>query len=79
MQMQSLSSRRTFFDIDLVVKTFKGLVNSSGFMRFFKFPPKIRDLRHTNTFLVNDLQLDLNRLKDMPYGRAKHIVLNSLS
>ncbi len=94
LHMQSLSSRRKFFDIDLIIKTFNGLINSSGFMRFFKLPPRIRDLRHTNSFLVsnnkcssidrcmkyfNDLQLDLNRLRDMPYGRAKRIVLNSMS
>jgi hypothetical protein len=53
----------------------------------------IKFSRHMNTFLIsndkcssidccmkyfNDLQLDLNRLKDMPYGRAKRLVLNTL-
>jgi hypothetical protein len=52
LNIDSLSNRRHFFDIDLVLKTFTGRLNSSDFLQFFKFPPTTRTLRHLNAFQV---------------------------
>jgi hypothetical protein len=89
LQIKPLNNRRKFFDIDLVVKSFNGLIDSSEFSRFFEFPPSVRDLRRTRTFLVsnskfssidrwtvNEFGLDLNQLCNMTYNRARRVILN---
>jgi hypothetical protein len=91
LQMQSLSNRRKFFDIDFIVKSFNGIINSSELLQFFEFPPSVRDLRRTSTFLIsnnkcssidrcmklfNELRLDLSQLSNLTYSRARRVVLN---
>ncbi len=89
LHMLSLSNRRKFSDIDLVVKSFNGMINSSEFLNFFEIPPSVRDLRHSSTFLVsnnkcssidrcmklfNEFGLNLNELCNMTYTRARRVI-----
>jgi hypothetical protein len=86
--------KTNFFDIDLVLKTFTGRLNSSDFLQFFKFPPTTRTLRHLNAFQVpnnkcsaidrcmsafNGLNIDLTTLRQLSYPRAKTLTRQRLN
>ena len=94
LHLQALDSRRKFFDIDFILKTFCNQINSSEFIEFFTFPPRTRVLRCHTSFLVsltnnssinrcmkvfNDLKLDINHISNLPYSRGKRIVLDALN
>jgi hypothetical protein len=94
LKLDSLSNRRHFFDIDLVLKTLTDRLNSSDFLQFFRFPPTSRTLRHPNAFQVpnnkcsainrcmsafNDLDIDLTTIRQSSYSRARTLARHKLN
>lgn len=94
LNIQLLSSRRKFFDIDLILKTFTNQIKSTEFLQFFTFPLRIRNLRHHQSFLIsttnesslnrcmryfNELKLDIDEISSFPYSRSRRMALEILN
>ena len=93
LNIQTLSARRKFFDVDLILKTLTNQIISTDFQRFLTFSQKTRALRHHTPFFIsitnesplnrcmklfNDLKLDLETVSVSPYSRSRHVVLGML-